>query len=217
MFCPVCKSEYRDGFTTCSACDATLVAQPDSEDGNPDAMEILWAGQDTWVSGELKEKLDAANILHKYDYVMSNFLPAFREAIYRIQIRKQDHNAALEATRGVDLYRSKRRFKSQETDSEPDSESENPTEDELLEGSAEPADQVPDDIVENFDPDDATSQAWMGPDRGMAQSIFTCLREVGIGCVLDKTEGTITIRVEPAAEARVKEIIREIVEQTPPE
>jgi hypothetical protein len=41
MFCPVCKSEYREGFTKCSDCGVDLVKQlaNDSE-----AKEPLWAG-----------------------------------------------------------------------------------------------------------------------------------------------------------------------------
>ncbi len=27
MFCPVCKSEYRDGFTKCTDCGVNLVQQ----------------------------------------------------------------------------------------------------------------------------------------------------------------------------------------------
>ena len=30
-FCPVCKTEYREGFTTCSDCDASLVEQLPAE------------------------------------------------------------------------------------------------------------------------------------------------------------------------------------------
>jgi hypothetical protein len=51
----------------------------------------------------------------------------------------------------------------------------------------------------------------------MAQSIDVCLREVGIGCVVNETPGNFNVCVERASEIRAKEIIREIVEQTPPE
>ena len=51
----------------------------------------------------------------------------------------------------------------------------------------------------------------------MAQSINLCLREVGIGCVINETEGNFKICVERASEMRTKKIIREIIEQTPPQ
>jgi hypothetical protein len=47
--------------------------------------------------------------------------------------------------------------------------------------------------------------------------IVASLRGIGIGCVADEADGNFTPRVDPAAEARAKEIVREIVEQTPPE
>ena len=102
MFCPVCKSEYRDGFTKCSDCEVDLVRQlaDDSE-----AKEPLWAGQDASVRDAICERLDAAKILHEDDSVESQFMPAFRQSIYRIQIRKKDHEAALNAIREVDVDR----------------------------------------------------------------------------------------------------------------
>jgi len=102
MFCPVCKSEYREGFTKCSDCDVDLVRQlaEDSE-----AKASLWAGQDASVRSAICEKLDAAKILHEDDSVESQFMPAFRQSIYRIQVRKKDHEAALNAICEVDVDR----------------------------------------------------------------------------------------------------------------
>jgi hypothetical protein len=100
MFCPVCESEYREGFTKCSDCDVDLVRQlaDDSESKEP-----LWAGQDASVRSAICEKLDAAKILHEDDSVESQFMPAFRQSIYRIQIRKKDFDAALNAVRDIYL------------------------------------------------------------------------------------------------------------------
>lgn len=159
MFCPVCESEYRQGFTACSDCGAPLVARLDSDDEDPDIMEILWASNDLTVRGNLLERLDAASISHKDDTVMSSLLPAFPQG-------------DLPSSR-----RSDREFRSRE----------------------------------------ATSQVWSGADRSMAQSINVCLREVGIGCVVNETQGNFNVCVEGASEIRAKEIIREFVEQTPPE
>ncbi len=98
MFCPVCKSEYRDGFTKCSDCGVDLVHQlPDDSEAN----EPLWAGQDASVRSAICDKLDAAKILHEDDSVESQFMPAFRQSICRIQIGKKDHEAALEAIRDI--------------------------------------------------------------------------------------------------------------------
>jgi hypothetical protein len=43
------------------------------------------------------------------------------------------------------------------------------------------------------------------------------LREVGIGCVVNEMQGSFNVSVERASEIRAKEIVREIIEQTPRE
>jgi hypothetical protein len=243
MFCPVCESEYRDGFTKCSDCGVDLVKQlaDDSE-----AKEPLWAGQDASVRSAICDKLDTAKIFHEDDAVESSFMPAFRQSIYRIQIRKRDHDAALQAIQdifltdsdsylrkspGVVLDRNsdllnkigkKRNFLDSLRDGQV------PAAEQTLRGenfvdaaesdeSDESQEAVPDDQLENFNPDDATSQVWSGADGSMAQSINVCLREVGIGCVVNEVRGNFNVCVVRASEIRAKEIIREIIEQTPPE
>jgi hypothetical protein len=241
MFCPVCKSEYREGFTKCSDCGVDLVKQlaDDSE-----AKEVLWAGQDARVRIAICDKLDAAKILHEDDSVESQFMPAFRQSIYRIQIRKKDHEAALDAIRDIYVDQPNvRQSPGLVLDRNSDwlrtnaarrdvlgrlldrdaSASEFSDESEIADDSAASSDaygaseEAPDDQLENFNPDDATSQVWSGADGNMAQNINVCLREVGIGCVVNETQGNFNVCVERASEIRAKEIIREIIEQSPPE
>ena len=241
MFCPVCKSEYRDGFTKCSDCEVDLVRQlaDDSE-----AKEPLWAGQDASVRSAICEKLDAAKILHEDDSVESQFMPAFRQSIYRIQIRKKDYDAALNAVRDIYLdqpsarpspglvldrnsellgsARAKRDLWGRmiadgSEDSEPSSAPKIPTNAPASGNRDESAEDLPDDQLESFSPDGATSQVWSGSEREMAQNIDVCLREVGIGCVFNESNGNLNVCVEASAMRRAKEIVREIVEQTPPE
>ncbi|MFY9731349.1 MAG: hypothetical protein WB723_09405 [Candidatus Acidiferrales bacterium] len=239
MFCPVCESEYRDGFTKCSDCGMDLVKQlADASEAN----EPLWAGQDASVRSAICDKLDAAKISHEDDSVESRFMPAFRQSIYRIQIRKKDHEAALEAIRDVYVDRPNVRQSpglvlDRNSDwlrtavahrdirgrvigydpgsSEPGSESEITADTFASSDTDESSEEISDDQLENFNPDDATSQVWSGADGSMAQSINVCLREVGIGCVVKETQGSFNVSVERAAEIRAKEIIHEIIEQTP--
>jgi uncharacterized damage-inducible protein DinB len=76
---------------------------------------------------------------------------------------------------------------------------------------------APDDIATEFNPKEATSEVWFGDDAELAETFKACLREVGIHCVITADNGKERVLVLPAAEGRAKEIIREIVEQAPPE
>src|SRR4029077_18977541 len=45
-------------------------------------------------------------------------------------------------------------------------------------------DPASDDVLEDFDPSDATSQIWSGEDQEMAEYLKASLREVGINCTI---------------------------------
>lgn len=76
MFCPVCKAEYRQGFTRCADCDVELVyrlpanamvphvpAAPGDPDEDP--FCAFWSGDDSRVHAELCELMDKESIPHK--------------------------------------------------------------------------------------------------------------------------------------------------------
>jgi hypothetical protein len=76
MFCPVCKAEYRQGFTRCADCDVELVWELPSEaivyhvpvaPGDPDEDPFcsFWSGDDSRIHAELCELLDKESIPHK--------------------------------------------------------------------------------------------------------------------------------------------------------
>ena len=41
MFCPQCRSEYREGFSRCAACDVALVAVLPPEAGDPSHRDLV--------------------------------------------------------------------------------------------------------------------------------------------------------------------------------
>ncbi|MEO8197621.1 MAG: hypothetical protein ABI689_12980 [Thermoanaerobaculia bacterium] len=43
MFCPRCRSEYREGFTRCENCDVPLVATLPPEAGDPSDRDLVMA------------------------------------------------------------------------------------------------------------------------------------------------------------------------------
>jgi hypothetical protein len=69
----------------------------------------------------------------------------------------------------------------------------------------------------DLDPEDATAEVWSGDEPGMAEILEDCLRENGIGCAVDQIGMKSRIRVLPISAVRAREIIREVIEATPPE
>jgi hypothetical protein len=253
MFCPVCKAEYREGFTECSDCGVALVGQltddsgsPQGMGGDPNAMEILWAGVDAKTSASIGSALDAAKIAYKEDSVESQLMPAFRQAIYRIRVRRGDFEAAIKSIQGLgggdESYRkSPGEILDKNSSflsllgidrslfnrgpiggsSTPESTSDQPEAVPILEDDSEDVEPASDtaqhDLVEDFHPEDATAEVWSGDHAEMAENIRMCLREVGIGSELKQGNGKSGVLVMPGSDARAREIVREIVEGTPPE
>jgi hypothetical protein len=61
MFCPVCKAEYRPGFTKCADCGAELVTELSATD--PDSSySLLWKGEDPVLHDSLLDELERAGI-----------------------------------------------------------------------------------------------------------------------------------------------------------
>ena len=61
MFCPVCKTEYREGFKTCSDCLVELVDELPLSD-SPKSFSVLWSGESTVFQDSLLQELELAKI-----------------------------------------------------------------------------------------------------------------------------------------------------------
>ena len=221
MFCPVCKSEYREGFTKCSDCDVDLVEHlPDDSGGSGSSdLAVAWRGSDPSAYSAALAALQDAEIptqeIANHDQVAWGL--AIPKPQYQILVRRMDLKAALEMVapfgeraawaNARDIW--KGRMQPEEVEGEGAAELTN-----AIDSADTP---VPDDIASEIKPKDATSEVWSGDDRKMAETFKVCLREVGINCVLTADGGRQRVLVLPAAESRAKEIVREIVEQTPPE
>jgi hypothetical protein len=58
MFCPSCRAEFREGFTECSDCGETLVAELPPESGREEIVAGLTAVFTTGSSDELGRIVD---------------------------------------------------------------------------------------------------------------------------------------------------------------
>lgn len=254
MFCPQCKAEYRLGFTKCSDCDVDLVEHLEDEtatpapalEGDPEAMETLWAGTRDFTRQAIERTLEATGIKYEVDGVESQLMPAFRDPITRIQVRRGDFPAAVEAIRhvggeeglgprspaavqdesvtllhalGINRNLMGRALEQEpkpgEAVTEEAANPENPLPEPPDDGSSDTPES--DSLGADIYPEDATSEVWSGEDAQVPRDIKACLAENRIACVISDDGGKQRVMVLPADEARAREIVREIVEESPPQ
>jgi hypothetical protein len=207
-------------------------ALPASDPSENDAAQsshtvrVLWAGVDPRTGDAIAKALDDAGIEHTDDSAQSLFLPAMRDGIREIRVASPNFDAA-------------EKVLSELWDSDADND-DSPTATltrtnasmnpfkfdrpvfgrvpdglERERANHDSDDPVPDDYLENFDPNQATVLVWSGQDRQMAQIFKDCLSNVGIGSVLQSNSGKTDVFVMASADKRAREIVREIQEGTP--
>lgn len=215
MFCPVCKSEYREGFTTCRECNVALVgALPTEQPAGDQDLAVAWRGTDPSAFSAALAALQGADIQSYQisDHDQLAFELAIPRPQYRLLVRKTDLPMALELVAPFgeraalatarDIWKGRNEFQDVSQES-------------LQEAS--PVENAPDDIVAGFDPREASAEVWSGEDARMKEMLLACLRENGIGSVVDDAGDQSRIRVLPSSATRAREIIREVVEASPPE
>ena len=109
MICPICKSEYRDGFNKCADCDVELVNEipklneQESQNGfnQNEAVEILQLSNFTDITF-VKSLLESENILYS-SYGESMVGKAGAGIKARIFIRKSDVEKAVVLLKDVGM------------------------------------------------------------------------------------------------------------------
>ncbi|MHB8485682.1 MAG: hypothetical protein ACYDCM_08130 [Candidatus Acidiferrales bacterium] len=239
MFCPVCKYEYRRGFTHCNDCDVDLVdALPQEGDvdhklrtpaDEMDSPTLLWKGASGGTFSAITAALDAAKIPYNREDLDARlvFSSEFSELeIWVPAANFSDAQAALDdvlsSTANAALP--------------PDATNEIPAEDD------EGADDIRHETLKELYPEDATAEVWSGhatnsgtnnaankaasdtaikaanKDALMADILKSCLAEIGVACYVDRPEsGPIAVRVLPEDEDRAKEIVRQVIDAAPPQ
>ena len=81
MFCPLCRAEYREGFTQCSDCHVGLVSSADEAQS---ASARLWKGNRQRTLDKILASLDAEKIPSHFEEIV-NVAPQI--TIFEIQLR----------------------------------------------------------------------------------------------------------------------------------
>lgn len=244
MFCPVCKAEYRFGFTHCNDCDVDLVeALPSSPERvgadfsadreDLDAPELLWSGIDSGAFTRIRSALDEARIPYNDEPVEARLLYASMRNPLEVWVQRADRDAARKILSNLFGGVTDQTAEPVVDGMPPEGtglsdtigfghrETKLPRPDiethEPKEADESPQ-EVPEGDLDEFDPDEAAVEAWSGTDREIARMVKDSLRENGIGCVISSAgDGMCRVLVSPITSRRAHEIVREIVEGVPPE
>jgi hypothetical protein len=233
MICPQCRAEYRQGFTVCADCDIPLVPQyetgvaleapaPPAEPGDPNENPFcaFWKGDDRRLHAEITSLLDAAHIPHKtvrrQDHLFNlNNYPAFQIAVpfsfyERAERTIKDafdldaaDSDAVQSLTASPLPRDTRRNHKLPALLSPPA-------DEAIPGPPSAGD------ASDLFPEDANAAIWSGDDLSLQEMLTASLNENRIFCRSETTSERVTIFVQPADEARAREIVREVCEASPP-
>jgi len=216
MICPNCKCEYIRGVTRCAECDVALVESLDSSEPatRDDAAVIsVWEGNDPGESAMVKEALEKAGIPVIDQGSAGYFIfPSMRPKteIY---------------VSSIDVERAKKVLLDLQAWDDPDEMTEEERESLALPESDIPGD-IPNrdeqtsplsDSSDDWDEDDPVAEVWNGDKEEFADTLIACLREIGIGSRKLSEAGRWRLVVRPGQQARAQEIVREVVEASPPE
>jgi hypothetical protein len=206
MICPNCKCEYISGVTVCSDCGVTLVNKLEPEEANP-ARDVrivsVWQGDDPSEYERVKTALNQAGIesVDRDSKSFNPFIPL--GSSLEIFVVVEDHDAA----RKIIL----------DEDGRIDPEELTPAGVEALPESDEPESDDPSDLAVEWQEDDPVATVWTGDSEALVNNLAMCLREVGIASRKVSEGGVWNLVVRPEKELRAKEIVREVVDASPPE
>ena len=212
MFCPDCKCEYIRGVTECADCGVPLVDTLESSEANLAGdvrLVAIWRGNDRAEYESVKEALKNADIPFTAPDSKSffSFLPT--EATLEIWISDADQEKAKKI-----LFDPEGRVDPDELTPEEIESLALPESDEL-ESDDQSSPEA--DLSDNWDEDDPVSEIWDGEKEEFANTLAACLREIGISSHKLSESGHWRLVVRPEQEARAKEVVREVVEASPPE
>jgi hypothetical protein len=213
MICPQCKCQYIRGVTQCADCGVALVDQlepPAQNPGDNGRIVPVWQGKDSAECERVQEALESAGIPFTVPDSKSQFSFLPTEPSLEIWISEDDQEKAKKIISELEGRIDADELTPEEIESLALQESDS--------RETDMDDAGPDsDLEREWDEDEPVSKVWAGDNEGIADSLIACLREVGIAARKTQDEAKWNVVVRPAHESRAKEIVREVVDASPPE
>jgi hypothetical protein len=213
MICPVCQCEYIRGVRQCSDCGVPLVDElPPPPAGIPDNVRIVpvWRGTDRVDYEKVAAALEDADIPYTKANSTSLFSSRPNEETLEIWVAETDWERANEVALSgddsllpEDLTPEQAAALSLPESDAPDDDDEEPTSFK--------------DLPEYWHEDGAVAEVWSGDSEEFADTLMTCLREIGVPSHKHGDPSRWSLVVPQTQESRAREVIREVVEASPPE
>jgi hypothetical protein len=212
MICPDCKCEYIRGVTQCADCGVPLVDSLDSS--GPDVLQgpgivAIWAGSDSGERELVKNALEKAGIpVTGQESPGHLFFPSL-EPKAGIYVSSADEMRAKRVLVDLGHLVDPNGMTEEELKALELPASDGPIGDEE---STEPA-----DPSERWEEDSPVAEVWDGLREDFADTLIACLQEVGIESRKFSEAERWHLLVRQEQEPRAREIVREVVEASPPE
>ena len=212
MICPNCKCEYIRGVTQCADCGVALVdaldlSSPEPQDGH--GIVAVWEGNDPGECATVKDALEKAGIPVIDQEAAGYFIfPSMRPKT-EIYVSSADIERAKKVMIDLQAWGDPAEMTEEERESLALPESE------VSDGHEQVS--LGPDSSDDWHEDDPVAEVWNGDREDFADILTACLREIGIGSRKFTEAGHWRLVVRPEQESRAKEIVREVVEASPPE
>jgi hypothetical protein len=212
MICPACKCEYIRGVTQCADCGVALVDALDVTAPNPqDGLEVVsvWQGDDPGEYAAAKDALEEAGIAVIDQESPGYFIFPSMRPKKEIYVSSKDLEQAKKVLLDLQAWEEPEELSEGELDSLqlPDSDS----------AESGEQDNLAPDLSEDWYEDDSVAEVWKGGNEYFADTLSACLREIGIASRKLSNSEQWRVVVRPKQEARAKEVVREVVQASPPE
>jgi hypothetical protein len=208
MYCPVCKTEYRRGFNNCSDCHVELVDVLPLND-SPKSFSVLWSGENTAFQDNLLQKLELAKIgavgipRHVLFRNTDNLFGGRREPRFGFAVCVQSADMTA-ASRILECL-----LEEEPGESTPEAAA-------IPFSTEEVA--ITNELPVNWNPATASIEVWKGEKENQLKFIEDSLSGVGVPTRRIAERGEpFRLMVRPQDEARGKEVVRQIHENTVPE
>ncbi len=212
MICPNCKCEYIRGVTQCADCGVALVDSLEPSLAHP-ANDVrivqVWSGRDPAELNKVSQALKDAGIQFIVPDTKGSFSFFGSDRTLEVWVAEQDEEQAGKIISAMEGQVDPSELTPEELESLAltDSDQED-TEESTIQ---------PPNLPEHWYEDQPVVEVWSGSDQKLADNLIACLREVGIAWHEFSEESQLHLVVLPEQEARAREIVREVVEASPPE